>query len=857
MTKFYQPRIARPLAALAAAGLVLVSATALAQLVGPKKKGKPIVEYPIEGAGKSAVILVELVIDETGAVTSVTEKSREPADAPDVFAERALAFAKSLSFEPATKDGTPIKSKIDYHVRFVPPAAASASVSASASAPPSVSASASAPAPVVSAAPAASSAALPEPKIEPPQELDVKGTRLSPRATSDFVVDEEILALAPHLKGGDLLSSVPGIYVGHVEGDAVANNVFLRGFNAEHGQDIEFRVGAVPINIPSHLHGQGYADLNFIIPEVVRSLRVVEGVYDPRQGDFAVAGSAYYDLGVTKRGYKIKGTTGSFGTRRLVGVWAPEGEAEETFGAVSLRSTDGFGDNRGGNSASAMAQYAFELPAGYRLLVTGMAYGARSALPGVIRRDDYDLGRIGYYQTYATPTAQAQSAYASRTQLGIEIDRLTETGAHLELATYVAITNFRMRENFTGFLLRGMLDPTKVGLGDLIEQENHDTSIGASARYRSPRYEIAKWLSLFVEPGFEFRMSTQEQGQNLLQPPQNETWDKRVDATVRGTDVGAWLDLDLRFFHRVKVRGGFRADALFYDVDDRLGNFTPIFEQSNHIAGFRRSASGVAFGPRASIEVDATSWLQPVVSYGEGYRSPQARQLEEGESAPYTKVRSMEIGARIKPFGERLTFTTALYRTTLSDDLVFDATEASLQKIGPTKRQGFVAYAVARPWKWLLGSISVTYVHATLEAPPPATADDPSPAFTSGQLLPYVPPWVFRADVGAHHTFTTIGKRALEGKIGGGFSAISPRPLPHGDFSRAVSLLDLNGAVRFGEFELGLDFYNLLDLRWADTEMVFRSNWPSNGREIPSTLPARHIVAGNPRTILASLTVNL
>jgi hypothetical protein len=90
----------------------------------------------------------------------------------------------------------------------------------------------------------------------------------------------------------------PGVYVSRPEGDAVAHEIYLRGFNAAHGQDIEFTVGGVPINQLSHLHGQGYADLNFILPEVVRSIRVTEGVYDPHQGDFAVAGSIDFDLGV-------------------------------------------------------------------------------------------------------------------------------------------------------------------------------------------------------------------------------------------------------------------------------------------------------------------------------------------------------------------------------------------------------------------------------------------------------------------------------------------------------------------------------------------------------------------------------
>jgi hypothetical protein len=85
-------------------------------------------------------------------------------------------------------------------------------------------------------------------------------------------------------------------------GEGHADQVFLRGFDAKEGQDIEFSVGGVPINESGNLHGNGHADTHFIIPELVSSLRVVEGPFDPRQGNYAVAGSANYELGLAERG---------------------------------------------------------------------------------------------------------------------------------------------------------------------------------------------------------------------------------------------------------------------------------------------------------------------------------------------------------------------------------------------------------------------------------------------------------------------------------------------------------------------------------------------------------------------------
>ncbi len=82
----------------------------------------------------------------------------------------------------------------------------------------------------------------------------------------------------------------------------------MRGFDAREGQDIDFSVGGVPINEVGNLHGNGYADTHFIIPELVETFRVLEGPFDPRQGNFAVAGSANYELGLADRGTTVKGT---------------------------------------------------------------------------------------------------------------------------------------------------------------------------------------------------------------------------------------------------------------------------------------------------------------------------------------------------------------------------------------------------------------------------------------------------------------------------------------------------------------------------------------------------------------------
>ncbi len=131
-------------------------------------------------------------------------------------------------------------------------------------------------------------------------------------------------------------ASRPGILLTNEGGEGHAEQVYMRGFDAREGQDVEFTVGGVPINESGNLHGNGYADTHFIIPELIESLRVVEGPFDPRQGNYAVAGSADYELGLEQRGLSASATAGSWGTRRVLGLFGPPGESTHTFGGAEI-----------------------------------------------------------------------------------------------------------------------------------------------------------------------------------------------------------------------------------------------------------------------------------------------------------------------------------------------------------------------------------------------------------------------------------------------------------------------------------------------------------------------------------------
>lgn len=665
--------------------------------------------------------------------------------------------------------------------------------------------------------------------------VTVKGsTWPSPRGAGDVRIKRELLEASPRQQTSEMLSAAPGFFVDHEDGEGLGNDVYLRGFDLSHGSGIEMRLGAIPLNVPLHVQGQGYVDASFIIPEVVRSIRVLQGPYDPRQGDAAIVGSAYFDVGVLERGHRLKTTLGSFGQGRLLAIAAPEREDGDTFAAVALRHSDGFGTSRRSDSASAMAQYAVDLSPNDRLKLTVTGYGTSASLAGVVRRDDVDAGRIGFEDRYPA-LANGQGIGTLRVIVGADYDHQTTSGAHVEIAPWAMWTNFRARQNYTGNLEIGIQDPTRYGLGDLYETRNREGAAGFTARHHAPPSRLGEAVELAIEPGVSLRTGITEQGKSLLRSDTLTTWDRRFDARVTSLDLGAWLDVDAKIVRQLHLSIGPRADLLSVSVDDK-------------IRASQRGGVGVAAGPRATLAFERWPEIVPMISYGEGFRSLAVDRLPDG-AAPYSKVRSGEIGVRSSALRERFVATVAAFETYVENELVFEAEAGGLETQKASVRRGVVTSLVARPAPWLLVSsaFSVTRGEFTTLAP------------GISHYVPSIPAVLFRTDATARGKLADWGGRPVTGRAGVGYTLLGGRHLTDDVIGGAQNILNASLGARLGDYELGLEAYNVLGLRYADDEAVYASNWTTAPRASVTTQArasnARHLMAAPPRTVLGSLTL--
>jgi TonB family protein len=789
------------------------------------------------------VVPVLLTVSAEGTVSEVEV---EASVGPD-FDEAAVEVARRWTFVPAIFEGKAVAAKIRAVVRFVgkpspaaSPTAEPAGTTTPLPAPHLAAHSGAGYPPAIEASTQTSPASrLPRRAEASAIEVEVTGERSRPpRSASETTRTQDVIRAAPHRTGGDLLQVVPGVFITQHSGQGKAYQVFYRGFDAVHGQDLEFWVGGAPVNEVSNIHGQGYADLHFVMPEVVSKIQVLPGNYSPEQGDFAVAGTIRYDLGYPSPGVTVKGTLGSFGERRVFLAHHFRHADPASFAAFEAQSTHGFGPARAANRTSAVAQQVFKVGSEH-LRILGTGYAGRFDSPGVVRLGDLESGALGRYDTYPG----SQGGFSSRYQLVTELSG-RGNASDWTLAPYAVRRMLRLKQNYTGYLIH----PED---GDASQLINESSTLGITGRYRQGIHLVSSKDS--VEFGISARNDWVHQSQLEVGSGNERVLSTLVDAKIRAMDAAGWADLAVLPIERIKVRAGLRVDGLAYSVQDNTpaGESRPDADPNAFARNLRppspggqaRSAMGTHFGPRVTVDGGVTRGLHAVLSYGEGFRSPQARSLGDGEKTPFTTVRSTEAGLRY--LTSAIHGSISAFRTTLNHDLVFDAATTRNEAVPASMRIGGALEFVIRPGQWFVSSGSATWTRATF------TESDVT--YHSGDRLPYVPQLILRQDIAFTPILGRVFSRNVRGRFGSALTGMFNRPQPYGGFGHDVVLVDLVAEVRVREVALGLDVFNLLDARWYDSEFTFSANW--NPGQIARLVPERYVTVGAPRTLLATATL--
>ncbi|HVY45047.1 MAG TPA: TonB-dependent receptor plug domain-containing protein [Minicystis sp.] len=535
----------------------------------------------------------------------------------------------------------------------------------------------------------------------------------------------------PRKNATEILTLAPGIMLTNEGGEGHAEQVFLRGFDAREGQDLEFTVDGVPINESGNLHGNGYADTHFILPELVTNLCVLEGPFDPRQGNYAVAGSADYELGLEERGLVARTTYGSWNTTRGLVLWGPPGTGTRTFGGAEVYSTDGFGQNRDAKRASAIGQYEGRLGDGGTFRVTAQAFADSYHEAGLVRLDDYRAGRIGFYDTYDP----RQGGDDSRYSLAGTINGRAGDVTYMQ-QLFVIDRGMRLREKLHG------LPPRRP-----------DAAPGAARparRPHRPRHERAddRRPRLRQDHGQGLRAEAGARAW-LLRARRSRRRDAISNEAATGApyhldtdlesklgDVALYADLGLRPTSWITFRGGVRADLFAFDVLDKCAVQSVAHPSKEDPPGDASCLSQEDFGayrepvqrastatpavlPRGSILLGPERGFLFAAEVGRGVRSVDPSYVVQDIPTPFASVLSYDGGVTYAGGRGNVTIVakSIFFQTKVDKDLIFNQTEGRNVLAGPTTRTGWVG-SVRLTGTFFDVSANATLVKSTFDQDP-------------------------------------------------------------------------------------------------------------------------------------------
>lgn len=515
------------------------------------------------------------------------------------------------------------------------------------------------------------------------------------RSGSEGAVGVEQLEKRPILRNGELLEVIPGLLATQHSGTGKANQYFLRGFNLDHGSDFSTRVDGIPVNLPTHAHGQGYLDLNFVIPELVRTVRFHKGPYYAETGDFASAGTAYVEMfDELERGI-FTASAGMYGWGRLLladsvkagggdllyageanfydGPWKLEEELVKTNALLKWTRGD---DHRG---VEVFAQ-------AYRA-----DWDATDQIP-LRAVQDKSLSRLGFVDGSDGGDTERYALSASGWRSGDQ----SHTKAQL-YGVYYALDLF---SNFT-YYLEEPID------GDQIHQHDRRGIFGGDVEH--------DWFGEVFGFDHETRVGLSLRHDHIPSVALRRSTRRRLLSTVREDDVdqtslGLWGESTVTLMEKLRVIGGLRADGYRFDVDSDLA------------ANSGTETDGIV-SPKFALVVGPWAKTEAYVNLGMGFHSNDARgttiSIDPSTGDPATPVdplvrsKGAEIGVRTEVL-PGLFSSLALWMLDLDSELVFVGDAGTTEAGPPSRRLGIEWANYYEPTEYLAFDFDLSWTDARL-----------------------------------------------------------------------------------------------------------------------------------------------
>jgi hypothetical protein len=579
---------------------------------------------------------------------------------------------------------------------------------------------------------------------------------------------------------GELLEAAPGLIASQHSGEGKANQFYLRGFNLDHGTDLATYVDDMPVNQRSHAHGQGWTDLNFLIPELTARLDYRKGPYSAREGDFASAGSA----SVTYANRLVRDvatlSVGQNGYARTALAASKDAAGGAFTYALELLHNDGpFTHPDDYQKVNGVLRYS----RGYAnngWSVTAMAYHGRWNSTDQIPERAVDDGRVKRFDLID----DTDGGEARRYSLS-GVWRQTSSDSASRVNAYLIRNQLDLWSNFTYF----MNDPLH---GDQFAQPDRRVTSGVNALHT---WHAHRGETITADLSVGLQAQNDNIFNSLLHTQARQTLEITRQDHIVETSQAAWIESATRWGDSFRSIAGLRADHYRFRVQGDQ-------EANSGSAGdtLLSPSLNLVFGPWKSSEL--------YLNYGQGFHSNDARGAVTSVE-PLVRSRGMEVGLRTEAI-PRMQTALSLYRLDFDSELTYVGDAGATEAGSPSRRIGIEFSNYYKPVKWLSIDFDAAFARARTQGAEPGQDRIPGAVEGVGQLAV---------------TASQLGKDgAWEGALR--LRYFGPRPLIEDNSVRSHASTTLNGRIGYRiarDLRLELEGFNLANKRVSSIDYYYAS----------------------------------
>lgn len=598
------------------------------------------------------------------------------------------------------------------------------------------------------------------------------------------------IKLRPVDNSQHVLRMVPGLFIAQHQGGGKAEQIFLRGFDIDHGTDVSINVDGMPVNMVSHAHGQGYADLHFVIPELLDNVDFGKGPYRMDKGNFATAGWVDFKTKRYLDNSFVKLEGGSFGyTRSLVGVnLLDDADTKQTaYVAAEYMNNKGFFDApQNFNRTNIVGKYSNQISDKKLFSVTMSAFRSNWEASGQIPIRAVEQGLISRFGEI-----DKEFGRTSRYNLNLEYTQKLNNHSSIKTNLYTSYYDFELFSNFTFFLE----DPIN---GDQIKQKESRVITGYNAAYTN-EYKVAG-LKTQTTVGVGLRYD------NVMDNELSHTLDRTTTletyalGDIYETNLSGYVNQAVYLTPQLVLSGGTRFDYFIHAYDDKR----PAEVQN------RTTAQTAAFSPKVGLYYNFSNKGRIYFNYGTGFHSNDTRVVTARNGNDVLPLaRSYDFGVILKPYS-RLLVQAAVFRIDLDQEFVYVGDAAVVELSGKTQRLGADFSARYQMLNWLFADVDVNYTHArSIEAPEGENYIPLAPSFTS---------------IGG---LTARFENGLSGSVRYRYMADRAANEDYSTVAEGYNIFDVAAGYAFKRYELGVQVQNVLNTKWREAQFDTETRLPN------------------------------